>query len=187
MELLCQLLELLEHELNLGSNDDLHGVLARADNAGGAGGLDLSLVYQQTVLDFQTQAGDAVVNRSDVLCAAKTFQNDLRDGGEIVVGKLDLGFVLIVLTAERLPVLETVELHGQLTRSGVDVAGLVVNKRSPADGDLLAARRRQEEVHVGDLRRQLPDVPVVQLPLLGGDIVGADAVAEVAELLADAD
>ena len=93
---------------------------------------------------------------------------------------------LIVLTAERLPVLETVELHGQLTRSGVDVAGLVVNKRSPADGDLLAARRRQEEVHVGDLRRQLPDVPVVQLPLLGGDIVGADAVAEVAELLADA-
>ncbi len=91
---------------------------------------------------------------------------------------------LIVLTAERLPVLETVELHAQLERTGVDVAGLVVNKRSPVDGGpLLLARREQEEEHLLVLDRHLPDVPAVQLPLLGGDIVGADALSDFAELL----
>src|SRR5699024_8972399 len=38
----------------------------------------------------------------------------------------------IVLAAERLPVLETIELHRELTRTGLDVGALVVNKRSPA-------------------------------------------------------
>lgn len=92
---------------------------------------------------------------------------------------------LIVLTAERLPVLETVELHAELRRTGVEVAGLVVNKRSPADGGgFLGARREQEEHHLGMLRDELPDLPLVQLPLLGADIVGADAVAGFAEILA---
>lgn len=92
---------------------------------------------------------------------------------------------LIVLTAERLPVLETVELHGQLRRTGVDVAGLVVNKRSPADvGGFLESRREQEELHLVALHEELPDVPVTQLPLLGSDIVGADAVADFADILA---
>ena len=89
-----------------------------------------------------------------------------------------------VLTAERLPVLDTVELHAQLERTGVDVAGLVVNKRSPADGGpLLLARREQEEEHLLVLDRHLPNVPVMELPLLGGDIVGAEALSDFAELL----
>ena len=37
----------------------------------------------------------------------------------------------IVLAAERLPVLETIELHEELTRTGVDVGALVVNKQLP--------------------------------------------------------
>ncbi|WP_435203623.1 ArsA family ATPase [Janibacter sp. GS2] len=91
---------------------------------------------------------------------------------------------LIVLMAERLPVLETLELHAQLERTGVDVAGLVVNKRSPEDaGGFLHARREQEERHLTELRRELPEVPLVQLPLLGADIVGADAVADFADIL----
>ena len=57
-----QLLELVEDELNLRSDDDLHRGLARADNAGSTGGLDLLLVNQQAVLDFQSQTGDAVVD-----------------------------------------------------------------------------------------------------------------------------
>ena len=89
-----------------------------------------------------------------------------------------------MLTAERLPVLETIELHAQLERTGVDVAGLVVNKRSPADvGGFLESRRAQEEEHLEVLYQRLPGVPVVQLPLLGADIVGADAVADFAEIL----
>ncbi|WP_454778130.1 ArsA family ATPase [Georgenia muralis] len=83
---------------------------------------------------------------------------------------------VIVLAAERLPVLETVELHAQLTRAGVHVGALVVNKRSPADaGELLAARRAQEEVYLTELRAALPGVPLVQVPLLAWDVVGPDA------------
>lgn len=89
---------------------------------------------------------------------------------------------IIVLAAERLPVLETIELHGQLLRSGVDVGGLVVNKRSPADaGDFLAGRRAQEDVHLADVREALPQVPIIELPLQRGDVVGLDGLERFAE------
>nr|WP_257644032.1 ArsA family ATPase [Luteimonas salinisoli] len=87
-----------------------------------------------------------------------------------------LAAFVIVLAAERLPVLETIELHAQLQRAGVQVGGLVVNKRSPADaGEFLAGRHAQEEAHLQHLNRALPELPVQQLPLLPGDVVGAEA------------
>jgi arsenite-transporting ATPase len=94
---------------------------------------------------------------------------------------------LIVLVAERLPVLETIALHDQLRRAGVQVGGLIVNKRAPADeGRFLAERRAQEERYLEELRTALPDLPLTQLPLLAGDVVGAHAVAAFAERLASA-
>ncbi|WP_149196055.1 ArsA family ATPase [Luteimonas suaedae] len=91
---------------------------------------------------------------------------------------------VIVLAAERLPVLETIELHAQLRRAGVQVGGLVVNKRAPADaGDFLAGRRMQEEAHLHGLREALPDLPLQQLPLLAEDVVGASALEAFAERL----
>jgi arsenite/tail-anchored protein-transporting ATPase len=89
---------------------------------------------------------------------------------------------VIVLTAERLPVLETIELHAQLVRAGVAVGGLVVNRRSPADaGDFLARRRGQEDVHLRTLRESLPSLALQELPLLGNDVYGVDAVAAFAD------
>ncbi|MGO1385026.1 MAG: ArsA family ATPase [Arachnia sp.] len=91
---------------------------------------------------------------------------------EVISDAKKTAFV-IVLAAERLPVLETIELHGQLSRSGVAVGALVVNKRSPVDaGEFLAGRRAQEDVHLTDVRRALPDLPLLELPLLGEDVVG---------------
>lgn len=92
---------------------------------------------------------------------------------------------LLVLAAERLPVLETVELHRQLTGLGLTVGGLVVNRRSPPDaGALLADRRVQEERHLATVRDELTGVPVVEVPLLPGDLVGEEALAELGDLLA---
>lgn len=91
-----------------------------------------------------------------------------------------------VLVAERLPVLETIELHDQLTHSGMQVAALVVNKRSPDDaGDLLAARRRQEEQHVAHLDGALPGLPRVQVPLLSQDVLGADGLRTLGRYLVE--
>lgn len=84
----------------------------------------------------------------------------------------------LVLTAERLPVLESVELHERLVGLGVAVGALVVNRRSPADaGDLLAARRLGEDEQVAVLRAALPGLPVVEVPLLADEVLGADGLA----------
>lgn len=83
---------------------------------------------------------------------------------------------VIVLTAERLPVLESVELHAQLRATGVDVGGFVVNRISPSDaGEFLARRHRRERAHLEELQRLVPDVAVDTLPLLPEDLVGRDA------------
>ncbi len=83
---------------------------------------------------------------------------------------------VVVLLAEPLPVLESVELYRQLEAMRVPVGGLVVNRRSPAGaGDLLAARREREDAHLATLRAELPGVPVDEVPLLAGDVVGHEA------------
>lgn len=106
---------------------------------------------------------------------------------EVLVDPRRCAFV-IVLAAERLPVLETVELHEQLVRAGVHVGALVVNKRSPADaGDFLAERRALEEAHLATLRAALPGIPLLQVPLLPGDVVGERALERFGAALVQAD
>ncbi|WP_413543965.1 ArsA family ATPase [Citricoccus nitrophenolicus] len=96
----------------------------------------------------------------------------------------DLTAFVVVLTAERLPVLESVALHGELTQTGLDVAALAVNRRSPTDqGEFLAQRHAAEADHLASLQSQLPEVPVEEVPLLGGEMTGPAAVQRFAELL----
>ena len=93
---------------------------------------------------------------------------------------------VIVLAAERLPVLETIELHAQLQRSGINVAGLVVNKRSPADaGAFLAERHALEQRHLDTLRQALPGLALQQAPLLAEEVVGEAALAAFGDRLTD--
>ncbi|MEX0617959.1 MAG: ArsA family ATPase [Pseudohongiellaceae bacterium] len=88
---------------------------------------------------------------------------------------------VIVLAAERLPVLETIELHDQLKRAGIQIGGLVVNKRLPEDaGAFLAGRKAQEEVHLATLVQALPKLPRQSLNLSAHDIVGLNALEEFA-------
>lgn len=91
---------------------------------------------------------------------------------------------VIVLIPERVPVLESVELHAQLRGTGVDVGGLVVNRLSPTDaGEYLAERRHQEQRHLDSLRELLPGVPTETLPLLPGDLVGSAALHRLTDQL----
>ncbi len=107
----------------------------------------------------------------DILLRRQARFTHLRD---VITDHKSTGFV-VVLAAERLPVLETIELEEQLTRLGAQVSALAVNKRSPADdGSLLSQRRAQEHEHLETLRRTLPDHPVAQIPLMPGDLVGLD-------------
>ena len=106
----------------------------------------------------------------------ESLRNTLRDEA--------LTSFVIVLTAERLPVLESVELHAHLRAAGVHVGQLVVNRRSPADaGEFLVQRRELEEQFMRMLSGELPGIPVTELPLLPGEVVGADAVGRFADMI----
>jgi len=102
-----------------------------------------------------------------------------------VVTDADRTAFVVVLAAERLPVLETIELCARLDGLGVPVGGLVVNRRSPADaGDLLVARRAQEAEHLDTLTAALGRLPRDEVPLLAEDVVGPDALTRLATHLA---
>jgi arsenite-transporting ATPase len=89
-----------------------------------------------------------------------------------------------VLAAERLPVLETVELVAQLEKLQVPVGGLVVNKRSPADaGPLLEARRATEAEHLTTLDARLGHLPLDEVPLLPDDLVGPESLSRLSTYL----
>ena len=96
----------------------------------------------------------------------------------------ETGF-LLVMTAERLPADETLELHDTLAGLGVGIDGLVVNRRSPRDqGEFLARRHDQEQVHLDRVRTALPDLPALEIPLHDADPVGEDGLAQVVRSLA---
>ena len=66
------------------------------------------------------------------------------------------------------------------------VGALVVNKRSPADaGAFLAERHALEEQHLATLRQALGQLPLLELPLLPGDVVGEASLEAFARRLAD--
>ena len=87
----------------------------------------------------------------------------------------------IVLTAERLPVMESMEFYEELTSHRVHVGGAVVNRRTPDEaGEFLAQRRRVEDKALALL--DLP-VPVHKLPWLPGEIGTRAALEQIAALL----
>jgi arsenite-transporting ATPase len=92
---------------------------------------------------------------------------------------------IIVLAAERLPVLETIELERQLSRTGVSVGALVVNKRMPSGlSEFMDERKVQEEKHLQVLEKALPSIPRKDLFLVAHDVVGLEAVEQFAKELA---
>lgn len=100
---------------------------------------------------------------------------------DVLKDETQTGFV-IVLAAERLPVLETIELQAQLQRTGVDVAGLVVNKRVPPGQHegFLADRQAQEAVHLAVLEKELGRLPRQDLTLGAQDVLGVEGLRELA-------
>lgn len=91
---------------------------------------------------------------------------------------------VIVLAAERLPVLETIELEQQLKQAAIAVDCLVVNKRAPANsGEFLDERHSQEEIHLQALSRALPDLKRQDIYLQAQDVVGLGAIEELASNL----
>lgn len=82
-----------------------------------------------------------------------------------------IAFVL-VLNLDHLSLLETLKAHETLTTFSIPVAGLVVNRVLPDEGDgsFISAKRRQETQHLDDIDRLFAHLPRVRVPLHPDDV-----------------
>lgn len=88
---------------------------------------------------------------------------------------------VIVLAAERLPILETIELNEQLGHAGIEVECMVVNKRAPLGmGEFLDERHKQEEQHLKLLDQHLCNIQRQDLYLQNKDILGLEGLETLA-------
>ena len=163
------------------------GLLKRRDRSAKLGaamrGLDRDADRGKTLLG-NAAPRDPIEERDDEIRSILLRRRDRLAGLREVLTDSAVCSFAIVLAAERLPVLETIELHQELTRTGVDVGALVVNKRSPAGrGEFLERRRALEAEHLKTLRTALPTVPLQEVPLGEEDVVGPEALERFAQLL----
>ncbi|MEH6509329.1 ArsA family ATPase [Halopseudomonas aestusnigri] len=92
---------------------------------------------------------------------------------------------LFVLTAERLPILETVRAVESLQQAQIPVAAALVNRVIPdsADGHFLQQRRLQEASYLQRIDGELGHLPRPQLPWLETDVQGIGILQQLATLL----
>ncbi|RUO60242.1 ArsA family ATPase [Pseudidiomarina insulisalsae] len=82
--------------------------------------------------------------------------------------------IALVLTPEKLPILETQRAVQQLQEQRLPLAALWINRNLPAtaDGDFLAQRRQQEAVYQQQIRTSFKGIAAAFLPLFATDLVG---------------
>ena len=93
---------------------------------------------------------------------------------------------IFVLTAEKLPILETQKAVKTLRRHEIPVGGLIVNRVLPAElseHPFWRSRKAQEEVYLTEIEESLGDLPQISVPLLAHDVVGMKSLQEVVQHL----
>ncbi|HKJ33603.1 MAG TPA: TRC40/GET3/ArsA family transport-energizing ATPase, partial [Balneolales bacterium] len=79
-----------------------------------------------------------------------------------------------VLTAEKLPILETQKAIILLQKYHIPVPALIINKLLPdvTEGDFLKKRKEQEMVYLKEIKTQFKDISLYKIPMLEKDISG---------------
>ena len=92
---------------------------------------------------------------------------------------------LLVLTAERLPILESKKVLALLAKFDVPVAGMIVNRLLPpdAEGDFLKERRLQEHEYRDEIERTFSALQRVYLDLLSHDVHGVETLREIGQAI----
>ena len=92
---------------------------------------------------------------------------------------------LLVINAERLPILESKKALDVLNKFNVPVAGMIVNRLLPpdAEGDFLRERRLQEDDYRKEIDRTFGELRRVYLHLLPHDVHGVDTLRRIGKAL----
>ncbi len=94
---------------------------------------------------------------------------------------------LLVLNAERLPILESKKTLDLLSKFNVPVAGMIVNRLLPPDagGDFLRERRLQEDEYREEIDQTFAGLRRIYLHLLPHDVHGVETLREIGEAMAE--
>lgn len=89
----------------------------------------------------------------------------------ILLDEKRTGFIF-VLVPERLPILETEKAIELMSKHGLNIGGLIINKILPtqADGEFLQKRRDQEKLYLKLMREKFTNQTLYRIPLLEEDI-----------------
>jgi len=92
---------------------------------------------------------------------------------------------LLVLTAERLPILETEKTLDLLNKFNVPVAGMIVNRLLPpeADGEFLRERRLQEDEYRAEIDQTFAGLRRIYLNLLPHDVHGVETLRKIGKAI----
>jgi arsenite-transporting ATPase len=92
---------------------------------------------------------------------------------------------LLVINAERLPILESKKTLELLTKFEVPVAGMIVNRLLPpdAEGEFLRERRLQENEYREEIDQTFKHLQRVYLHLLPHDVHGVDTLRKIGEAI----
>jgi arsenite-transporting ATPase len=90
---------------------------------------------------------------------------------------------LLVINAERLPILESKKMLHLLKKFNIPVTGMIVNRLLPsdADGEFLRERRLQENEYRAEIDQTFADLQRVYLHLLPHDVHGVETLRKIGQ------
>jgi arsenite-transporting ATPase len=92
---------------------------------------------------------------------------------------------LLVINAERLPILESKKTLALLRQFNIPVTGMIVNRLLPpeADGEFLRERRVQEDEYRAEIDETFAELQKVYLHLLPHDVHGVETLREIGKTI----
>jgi arsenite-transporting ATPase len=126
-------------------------------------------------------AGDIQDREDPVLAALEERRARFGRARRILTDSERTSFIF-VLIPERLPIWETEKAVGSLTKYGIPVGAVFVNRVLPpeAEGAFLEGRRLQEAEYLDRINREFRAFPIRHVPLMKSDVVGVDALRKLA-------
>jgi arsenite/tail-anchored protein-transporting ATPase len=130
------------------------------------------------------QTLEAAAAADPVLAALERRHQRLVQLRRIMTDRSRTSFVFVMIP-ERLAIEETARAAEQLADTGVDVAGLVVNRVLPdgLEGAFYRSRKAQEEIYLAEIDRRFARLPRVRVRQLPRDVYGLESLALVSDQL----
>jgi arsenite-transporting ATPase len=130
------------------------------------------------------QTPEAAAAADPVLAALERRHERLAQLRRIMTDRSRTSFVFVMIP-ERLAIEETARAAEQLADTGIDVAGLVVNRVLPdgLEGAFYRSRKAQEEIYLKEIDRRFARLPRVRVRQLPRDVYGLESLALVSDQL----